>query len=213
MSDVSHCNVCLFLFCSFQKKKGSKDTLSESSEQDTKSTAKVVKTVHTSRVKAETWALLTVNASGTSGSTRHWSDPDSLTPSMKNLPSQFINQLNSTVKHISSHALESPVKLDSFPTDNQMKDGGPLYSSHDSVWCCHEQYLLNTFSYSIKRLWAKSACGNGGKQCSVLLILMLFVVSSDFRVSSAVGNVAAVFLFLFLHNNVDSRFCLKKKSL
>lgn len=37
-----------------QKKKGSKDTLSESSEQDTKSTAKVVKTVHTSRVKTET---------------------------------------------------------------------------------------------------------------------------------------------------------------
>ncbi|XP_067253488.1 band 4.1-like protein 4 isoform X3 [Chanodichthys erythropterus] len=37
-----------------QKKKGSKDTLSESSEQDTKSSAKVVKTVHTSRVKAET---------------------------------------------------------------------------------------------------------------------------------------------------------------
>ncbi|XP_016393343.1 band 4.1-like protein 4 [Sinocyclocheilus rhinocerous] len=37
-----------------QKKKGSKDTLSESSEQDAKSTAKVVKTVHTSRVKTET---------------------------------------------------------------------------------------------------------------------------------------------------------------
>lgn len=37
-----------------QKKKGSKDTLSESSEQDTKSSAKVVKTVHTSRMKAET---------------------------------------------------------------------------------------------------------------------------------------------------------------
>lgn len=28
--------------------------------------------------------------------------------------------------------LEFPVKLDSFPTDNQMKDGGPLYSAHDS---------------------------------------------------------------------------------
>ncbi|XP_016296088.1 band 4.1-like protein 4 isoform X2 [Sinocyclocheilus anshuiensis] len=37
-----------------QKKKGSKDTLSESSEQDAKSSAKVVKTVHTSRVKTET---------------------------------------------------------------------------------------------------------------------------------------------------------------
>lgn len=37
-----------------QKKKGSKDPLSESSEQDTKNTAKVVKTVHTSRVKTET---------------------------------------------------------------------------------------------------------------------------------------------------------------
>ncbi|XP_067289349.1 band 4.1-like protein 4 [Pseudorasbora parva] len=37
-----------------QKKKGSKDTLSESSEQDAKNTAKVVKTVHTSRVKPET---------------------------------------------------------------------------------------------------------------------------------------------------------------
>ncbi|XP_056117545.1 band 4.1-like protein 4 isoform X1 [Rhinichthys klamathensis goyatoka] len=37
-----------------QKKNGSKDTLSESSEPDTKSSAKVVKTVHTSRVKAET---------------------------------------------------------------------------------------------------------------------------------------------------------------
>uniref|UniRef100_A0A672NN06 Band 4.1-like protein 4 n=1 Tax=Sinocyclocheilus grahami TaxID=75366 RepID=A0A672NN06_SINGR len=36
------------------QKKGSKDTLSESSEQDAKSTAKVVKTVHTSRVKTET---------------------------------------------------------------------------------------------------------------------------------------------------------------
>ncbi|XP_073685710.1 band 4.1-like protein 4 [Garra rufa] len=37
-----------------QKKKDSKDTLSESSEQDVKSTAKVVKTVHTARVKTET---------------------------------------------------------------------------------------------------------------------------------------------------------------
>uniref|UniRef100_A0A672M572 Erythrocyte membrane protein band 4.1-like 4A n=1 Tax=Sinocyclocheilus grahami TaxID=75366 RepID=A0A672M572_SINGR len=37
-----------------QKKKGSKDTLSESSEQDAKSSAKVVKTVHTSREKTET---------------------------------------------------------------------------------------------------------------------------------------------------------------
>ncbi|XP_052463594.1 band 4.1-like protein 4 isoform X1 [Carassius gibelio] len=36
------------------KKKCSKDTLSESSEQDAKSSAKVVKTVHTSRVKTET---------------------------------------------------------------------------------------------------------------------------------------------------------------
>uniref|UniRef100_A0A672NIN7 Band 4.1-like protein 4 n=1 Tax=Sinocyclocheilus grahami TaxID=75366 RepID=A0A672NIN7_SINGR len=52
MSDVSHSIVCAY-FCSFQKK-GSKDTLSESSEQDAKSTAKVVKTVHTSRVKTET---------------------------------------------------------------------------------------------------------------------------------------------------------------
>uniref|UniRef100_A0A8C2J9F4 Erythrocyte membrane protein band 4.1-like 4A n=1 Tax=Cyprinus carpio TaxID=7962 RepID=A0A8C2J9F4_CYPCA len=36
------------------QKKCSKDTLSESSEQEAKSTAKVVKTVHTSRVKTET---------------------------------------------------------------------------------------------------------------------------------------------------------------
>lgn len=37
-----------------QKKKGSKDNLSESSEQDTRSSAKVVKTVHSPRVKTET---------------------------------------------------------------------------------------------------------------------------------------------------------------
>ncbi|XP_057177382.1 band 4.1-like protein 4 isoform X1 [Triplophysa rosa] len=37
-----------------QKKKGSKDNLTEGSEQDTRSSAKVVKTIHTSRVKTET---------------------------------------------------------------------------------------------------------------------------------------------------------------
>ncbi|XP_051971659.1 band 4.1-like protein 4 isoform X2 [Xyrauchen texanus] len=37
-----------------QKTKGSKDNLSESSEHDTKTSAKVVKTVHTSRVKTDT---------------------------------------------------------------------------------------------------------------------------------------------------------------
>lgn len=44
------------------------------------------------------------------------------------------------------------------------------------------------------------------KKCFVLLLLLLFVVSLNFRVSSAVGNVAAVFLFL---HSVDSYFCLK----
>ncbi len=70
--------------------------------------------------------------------------------------------------------------------------------------------ISNSFEhifYSIKRLWAWAPCGNDRKQCFVLLLLLLlFVVSSDFSVSSAVGNVAAVSLFLFLHNNVDSCF-------
>ncbi len=64
------------------------------------------------------------------------------------------------------------------------------------------QTLLNTFSTVLNVCELEHHVGIMVN--SALYYYYYWSLSSDFRVSSAVGNVAAV--FLFLHNNVDSCF-------
>ncbi len=66
------------------------------------------------------------------------------------------------------------------------------------------QTLSNTFSTVLNVCELEHHVGIMVNSALYYYYYYYWSLSSDFRVSSAVGNVAAV--FLFLHNNVDSCF-------